>query len=250
LLTGKKINERASNDSTAGRATLAAILELIGEKVVDNTGAIIPDSPLKSRVATESTTNTTATNADDAKRQAAGAYQKTQMASVIVKIHMVGDPLLTAKSIVMLQGIGDMYAGRYYVTTARHALGTNGYTTDLECRRDGTNGSGGAGAAVAPGRPSPQTLAEFESKKQALIVEVISFRNNLDANPALINDPVILAAGRALDARAQALSAQAASFGSPASAGVQNAKPVVAHGELAPREVLDPRTGGTRTEYK
>lgn len=172
-LKKKDINERGDNDTTAGRKTLASVLEVVDEK----TG----ETSLATRKATEVTVATTALTKEDAARHAKGAYQNAQTAAVFLKLHCVGDPLLQAKSIIMVQGIGSMYAGRYYVVTAKHNIGNGTYTTDLECRRDGTNGAGsGSGHA----KPKPQSAGSQNTQNPSgdgdlVPVEVVGETNGV-----------------------------------------------------------------------
>jgi phage protein D len=48
----------------------------------------------------------------------------------------IGLPDLRAGSIVRIEGVGDRFSGRYFVTATEHLLGDNGYTTSFECRRE------------------------------------------------------------------------------------------------------------------
>lgn len=48
----------------------------------------------------------------------------------------VGLPDLRAGSVVMIDGTGTRFSGRYFVTATTHAIGDSGYTTQFECRRE------------------------------------------------------------------------------------------------------------------
>jgi phage protein D len=48
----------------------------------------------------------------------------------------VGLPDLRAGSVVMIDGAGKRFSGRYFVTATTHAIGDGGYTTQFECRRE------------------------------------------------------------------------------------------------------------------
>lgn len=50
----------------------------------------------------------------------------------------VGLPDLRAGSILFIEGLGDRFTGRYFVTATTHAIGDSGYTTQFECRREET----------------------------------------------------------------------------------------------------------------
>jgi phage protein D len=49
---------------------------------------------------------------------------------------VVGLPSLRAGSVIQLEGLGDRFSGRYFVTATTHTIGDGGYTTSFECRRE------------------------------------------------------------------------------------------------------------------
>jgi phage protein D len=49
---------------------------------------------------------------------------------------VVGVPDLRAGSVLQLEGMGDRFSGRYFVTATTHTIGEGGYTTSFECRRE------------------------------------------------------------------------------------------------------------------
>jgi len=48
----------------------------------------------------------------------------------------IGLPDLRAGGIVMIDGAGKRFSGRYFVTATTHTIGDSGYTTQFECRRE------------------------------------------------------------------------------------------------------------------
>lgn len=48
----------------------------------------------------------------------------------------VGLPDLRAGSVVMIDGAGKRFGGRYFVTATTHTIGDSGYSTQFECRRE------------------------------------------------------------------------------------------------------------------
>lgn len=48
----------------------------------------------------------------------------------------VGLPDLVAGSVVEIDGLGERFSGRYFVTSTTHTIGDSGYTTQFECRRE------------------------------------------------------------------------------------------------------------------
>jgi uncharacterized protein len=49
---------------------------------------------------------------------------------------VVGAPDLRAGTVLALDGLGDRFSGRYFVTATTHTIGDGGYTTQFECRRE------------------------------------------------------------------------------------------------------------------
>ncbi len=48
----------------------------------------------------------------------------------------IGLPKLRAGCAIYLDGLGQRFSGRYFVTATTHTCGENGYTTQFECRRE------------------------------------------------------------------------------------------------------------------
>jgi phage protein D len=48
----------------------------------------------------------------------------------------VGDPRLMARTVIELKGVGKLFSGNYYVTSATHTIDSNGYRTDFEVKRN------------------------------------------------------------------------------------------------------------------
>lgn len=246
----KTLISATGNDASAsGRPVLAPVLTVLGEKVNEQTGAITPDAPLQTRVSSATTVVTTATTQADAQHQADGAYTKTQQAAVIVKLHCVGDPLIRAKQVIGIQGIGARHNGLYYVKTCKHQITTSGYTMDLECRRDGAN----HGTGVSGHNASPQQLASLKSQIASVQNEALALQASVAANPALANDPDIQKQALALNQTALSLSNQlsrASGGGVVSSSGVQNTQVPAAAGALTAIEVVDEVNGVTRVEWR
>jgi uncharacterized protein len=47
-----------------------------------------------------------------------------------------GLPDIRSGSVLQIDGLGDRFSGRYFVTATTHAIGDSGYTTQFECRRE------------------------------------------------------------------------------------------------------------------
>jgi phage protein D len=55
--------------------------------------------------------------------------------------HVIGLPDLRPGDNVELQGLGKRFSGEYYVTKVEHAIGSSGYTTHFDVRRDRDGGT-------------------------------------------------------------------------------------------------------------
>jgi uncharacterized protein len=52
----------------------------------------------------------------------------------------VGLPDLRSGSVIFLEGLGQRFSGRYFVTGTTHTIGDSGYTTHFDCRREEIEG--------------------------------------------------------------------------------------------------------------
>jgi phage protein D len=50
----------------------------------------------------------------------------------------VGLPDLRAGNVIVIDGLGSRFSGRYFVTATTHSIGDGGYTTQFECRMEET----------------------------------------------------------------------------------------------------------------
>jgi phage protein D len=155
------VGGEASNGKTE-RDALSPVPEMVDEA----TGSITQQ---KQSVSAD-TRPTTETSKDQAKKEADGAFKRSLLTNVKLKIDMVGDPGIVAKSVVEVRGISKRLSGLYYVNRATHKIDSGGYKLELHCSTDGTRGhsenlipanAGGGGSSAA-------TPAALEAcKKQA-----------------------------------------------------------------------------------
>ena len=47
-----------------------------------------------------------------------------------------GLPDIRSGTVLQIDGVGDRFSGRYFVTSTTHSIGDSGYTTQFECRRE------------------------------------------------------------------------------------------------------------------
>lgn len=127
----KKTTAIEATNTTVKRTALASIVEPIDrENGVDTFQARMADDDI--RPSTES-------SAAAAKPSTEAGYEKGLHTTFMIKLTVVGDPRLRAKSIIDLSGIGKRYSGLWYVKKCTHHIEDH-YTTVLEMVRDGHNG--------------------------------------------------------------------------------------------------------------
>ncbi len=126
--TKKCVTEEGSNDKAA-RTTLTTVL-------------VFNDNTDHFDTQTVVTTPSPEDTASKVKIDARAKYVKTQRRAVDMTLNLVGDPLLLAKTVVEVQGLGTRLSGKYYVRKVDHKLGEN-YTCTASLITDGTNGKRG-----------------------------------------------------------------------------------------------------------
>jgi phage protein D len=73
---------------------------------------------------------------DEAKTLALRTLEENAKNMVKATGSTVGLPDLRAGSVVMIDGVGKRFSGRYFVVATTHTIGDSGYTTQFECRRE------------------------------------------------------------------------------------------------------------------
>lgn len=148
----KKVARNATNPQRAGlakRVEAAGLQDVMGipgynmpaDAPIPAFGLLpVPQAPsLGPRVHYEmKRTNETAIEAII--RAAEIARERMMRGVVKMKVSIVGDPSITAGTVVEIDGIGKRLNQRYYVSQVEHRIGSNGYQVDLECVVDGTAG--------------------------------------------------------------------------------------------------------------
>lgn len=135
--TRTDIDESADNETDSERDTLAPVLELT---VDPDTGAVASSIIPEERLGSESTVVTADKDATTAQKRAKGRFRRAQMVAVKMGMSIAGDPLMLAKSIVQIEGMGKRLSIRYYVSEVTHNFSTGGYTCDLKLVSDGHGG--------------------------------------------------------------------------------------------------------------
>lgn len=120
--------------STIAYATLAAG----GGEIPMTSEAAVNPSPVVQHGSSE-TDSTPEASEEAAATVVAARARRTQQTTVKMKMTVVGDPTLLAKTVVEVRGIGHRLSGPYYVSTVVHKGGPS-YDCDLTMRSDGTQG--------------------------------------------------------------------------------------------------------------
>lgn len=112
------------------------------------------------------------TSVENAAQEARLRQRAMQQLLVQISMTVVGDPTLLAKSVIEIRGIGHRLSGLYYVTDVKHRIDPGGYTCDVKCWSDGTQGYQYP-AIVEPRAtsrelPPPETDAERQMRWNAL----------------------------------------------------------------------------------
>lgn len=96
--------------------------------------------------AQDRTEPTTATTQKQAARQASAGFGAATKRAITMRVVLVGDPTIEARSIVRMTNVSSRLSGNWFVERALHRIDGSGYTTELELSRDGHAGYGIRGA--------------------------------------------------------------------------------------------------------
>lgn len=131
-LEGTNIDEHADDASDADRDTLSPIRIVVDPETRQMRTEVLTGS--------EETRPTTAHDSAGARREAVGRFRRVQLTAIKMKMTIIGDPSLLAKSVVEVRGMGQRLSTRYYVKRAEHVISGGGYTTELDLVSDGDGG--------------------------------------------------------------------------------------------------------------
>ncbi len=132
-MTRTDIDVTANNDTDPDRHVLAPIIGIFD---FDAGNAIAVEQTLASSDIVPTADATT----PSARRRARARFRRTQQVAVKMTLPIVGDPLLLAKTVVEVRGMGQRLSIRYYVKEVEHDLGTGGYVCKLKLISDGHGG--------------------------------------------------------------------------------------------------------------
>jgi len=100
---------------------------------------------------TEVVTNYRAVSKNEARRLATGILKKNVDNIITADGEVIGDPRIRPRVTLQIEGVG-RYNGLYYVKSATHRLGPNGYQTSFSARRTIALASEGSASAPDAGR--------------------------------------------------------------------------------------------------
>jgi phage protein D len=131
-LEGADIDESADDASDEERPTLSPMRIIVDPETRRTRTEILTGA--------EEVAPTTAPDAATARREAVGRFRRIQQTAIKMKMTIVGDPSMLAKTVVETRGMRQRLSTRYYVKSVEHAISGGGYTTDLEMVSDGDGG--------------------------------------------------------------------------------------------------------------
>jgi phage protein D len=120
--TKEKITYTATRSELTVRGAGDAASQDKIDKTVEEKGEIVATKPVS--------------NKDEARALALRLLETNAKDLIKATGSVPGLPDLRAGSVVMIDGVGDRFAGRYFVTATTHAIADSGYTTQFECRRE------------------------------------------------------------------------------------------------------------------
>lgn len=125
----KKDIEATATNETVDRDTLGEVREVVDPETLE--------SQLERLNATDVLRPTAASTQKRATREAEARFRKAERATVEIRMRVLGDPTIRAKTIVEVQGLTAMFDGLYYVREASHQIdGSGGYHCDVKIIRD------------------------------------------------------------------------------------------------------------------
>jgi phage protein D len=157
------INVDTNNDSDGDRDSLTEILELIDRVTGDA-------STVEIAVANETTVRSSSSNTNRAERRSRGRFRRAQQVAVKMSANIIGDPVLLAKTIVQVEGIGRRLSIKYYITEIVHDLSSSGYECKIKMVSDG-HGGHSTNSTVAEGLSMIGVQQERSSRSRSDDIE-------------------------------------------------------------------------------
>lgn len=166
-----------SGDARGGIGETVRGVSRLGELFTSQVGSQVVKltASLEQRLASEEPVR--ATRADDAPSESRAMYRRAQRTAVKLSGAIHGDPLMGAKQVVLIEGLGRKFTGRYYVKQVTHTISRSaGYTTKIRVVSDGHGGHSTKGSSrfdlgrvagrppSTPRRSTPEDIAAALSR--------------------------------------------------------------------------------------
>ncbi len=160
-LLRQDIKEIGSNSTTTRDVTAPVDIAYV-RTVNQSNGAIgIPDPSTPTAAAATVLTN--APNAAAAKREADGKFTRAAQTAAKISLEMIGDPSVSAKQIIDIQGISLRLSGLYYIKKAKHKLSSSSYILNLEVITNGLHGGPGTTGVATAGAQNTKPPTDPEA---------------------------------------------------------------------------------------
>jgi phage protein D len=157
------------------------------------------------RASSEETKPSSEADENVAKKRADGRFRKISQTAVKLTLQVIGDPLVLAKTVVIVSGLGKRLSGRYYVKEVTHSI-ADGYPMTLKLITDGSRGHTGVSvneALFPPDRTSKGAGDPFGASIN--LVNVLDDAQNIvafsEAGQAVVGVGSFIAQANAVDQR-------------------------------------------------
>jgi uncharacterized protein len=113
---GEPIAKTVTRDELTGDRSLTGDMR----RAVDDREEVITDHPVHTD--------------DEAVQLARETLTRIVNDMVTARVSTIGLPEIRAGTVVEIDGVGERFSGRYFVTSTTHTIGESGYTTEFGCR--------------------------------------------------------------------------------------------------------------------
>lgn len=128
----------ASDTSDTNAISLGESIEVIDPEAVSYSSREATQADV--RAASEDVEPTSAQDAETAATEARARFRQGKLTAIKLKLTVRGDPLIQAKQIVKVEGLGQRISGLYYIKKVTHEINGSGFKQTLECVSDGSGG--------------------------------------------------------------------------------------------------------------
>ncbi len=161
----KKTTHSNSSDNSSDKSGKSAVefVVVTGGAGLKKVKANKPGTPSDNISTTDVMSSGAATTAAG-KAIARGRQRRSAINTVKLTMTCVGDPTITAKSMIEVTGIGKSFSGLYYVEKIKHSITGSGYLMTITAKRKGRNS--GIGGVKAGGKVNKQSGPSVSSEER------------------------------------------------------------------------------------